>query len=294
MSSPLTAKRRKLNETSKTLAKPFVSPLKRSGSASKPLQENNNAANVSYQPSTLAHTITAAPCSAPTRKGTPFTPVRSTPIRKQQSFNTSTKRTADPAEVAAQRALTSLELQIRAIKNELDTLKQASCITNSTTDADLEETATKWKLASQSAAEELFGTVKERVCRMGGVQAWRETEKRKYERANGMGEFAQEHEAPEDDDKDCEFDSQGEELEAEEMEYRKKLKAKARAEMRDAMEDQSGEQEAADAGGSAGKKAVWQEEGKDDDTFTIDMMLRSLNIELNVIGYDKVAQRWTA
>jgi len=28
-------------------------------------------------------------------------------------------------------------------------------------------------------------------------------------------------------------------------------------------------------------------------TFTMDMMLRSLNIELKVIGYDKRGQRWT-
>jgi Swi5-dependent recombination DNA repair protein 1 len=27
-------------------------------------------------------------------------------------------------------------------------------------------------------------------------------------------------------------------------------------------------------------------------SFTIDMMLRSLNIELDVIGYDKEGQRW--
>lgn len=28
-------------------------------------------------------------------------------------------------------------------------------------------------------------------------------------------------------------------------------------------------------------------------TFTMDMMLRSLNIDLELIGYDKDAQRWT-
>lgn len=34
------------------------------------------------------------------------------------------------------------------------------------------------------------------------------------------------------------------------------------------------------------------EEGNDDDSFTMDMMLRTLNIDLNVIGYDRQGQRW--
>jgi Swi5-dependent recombination DNA repair protein 1 len=58
-----------------------------------------------------------------------------------------------------------------------------------------------------------------------------------------------------------------------------------------------------------GPKQVWQQTGNGDDvsirllagratntdclqSFTIDMMLQSLNIELDVIGYDKQGQRW--
>jgi Swi5-dependent recombination DNA repair protein 1 len=56
---------------------------------------------------------------------------------------------------------------------------------------------------------------------------------------------------------------------------------------------------------------VWQQTGSDDDvsmkqiemhlahtdglqSFTIDMMLQSLNIELDVIGYDREGQRWVS
>ena len=99
---------------------------------------------------------------------------------------------------------------------------------------------------------------------MGGVQAWRESEKRKFERVHGMGEFAETRgRDEEEDDGDCEFDSQGEELPEAEVEWRKSEKRRIRLERRDAMEDESGEVE----GGEMGEKRelVWQEGGSEDD-----------------------------
>jgi hypothetical protein len=232
---------------------------------------------------------------------------KSTPIRKSISslINRTTK---DPAELAAQKAITSLELQIRAVRNEIDTLSQAQRLSASSRDAELEELAAKWKAAAQSVAEEVFGTVKERVCRMGGVQAWRESEKRKFDHVHGIGEFAEKDAAPGvDDDEDCEFDSQGEELPEEEADWRKSEKRRIRKEREEAMEGAGGEVDAGESGEK--RELVWQEPGQDDDVsvqcyrsvnmiltllqeFTIDMMLRSLNIDLDVIGYDKVAQKW--
>lgn len=226
------------------------------------MKDNRNAANLVYQPSTLAHTVTSLTHdgSKPTAStiGLVTTPARSTPVRRQHAYPTSSSKRTDPAEVAAQRALTSLELQIRSVRNELDTLKQAVQISSSTTDADLDELALKWKIAAQSAAEELFGTVKERVCRMGGAAAWRESEKKKHDRSNGLGEFAQE--AEESDYADCEFDSEGEELPDDEQEYRKKEKKRAKQEMRDAAEVEVPVEEE-----GTRKTQVWQEGGDDDD-----------------------------
>lgn len=306
MSSPLSVKRRRIYNATNTLAKPFVSPLRSAKAQQTPLKENNTANALPYTPSTLAHTVNAAVSPPPTLK-LPRAPglsaTKSTPFRKQHTFTTSAKRT-DPAELAAQKAVTALELQIKALRNEIDTLEQADHIINSTTDAELEALTDKWRLASQQAAEELFGTVKERVCRMGGVAAWRESEQQKYERANGMGDFAPEPEV--DDDADCEFDSQGEELPEAEQEFRKRMKKRVRQEAMDAADVGDVREEAV----GDGKAKVWQEVGNDDDVsksqrvlrkermltvlqaFTMDMMLRSLNIELKVIGYDKLGQRW--
>ena len=40
------------------------------------------------------------------------------------------------------------------------------------------------------------------------------------------------------------------------------------------------------------KRREREDEVGDDEGFTMDMMLKSLNIELDVIGFDKEAQRW--
>ncbi|RMZ10044.1 hypothetical protein D0860_03975 [Hortaea werneckii] len=298
MSSPLSLKRRKFNDANKTLKKPFVSPLRNARAQRPPVKEDHQHGNTPYTPSTLAHTVSAAErdttqkndsTASNANPATPAPLIKSQSLHKRPGFITSS-RCADPAELAAQKALTSLELQIRPLRTDIDALKQSEQISTSNTDAELEQLTEKWRLASQQASEELFGHVKERVCRMGGVAAWRESEKQKFERSHGMGAFAPEPE--ESDDADCEFDSQGEELPEKEQEFRKAEKRRVKQEALDAadlpsaMEQQIG-------GSEGGKKMVWQEEVKDDDSFTMDMMLRSLNIELDVIGYDKSAQRWT-
>lgn len=268
MSSPLSVKRRRINDATSTLAKPFVSPMRTTKVERTPLKEDRNAANQPYTPSTLAHTITTSHMllvDPPTerRSTAGATKAKATPARKQYTFtpSRSSKRT-DPAELAAQKALSALESQIKAIRNEIDSLEQAAQISSTTTDAELEALTDKWRLASQQAAEEIFGSVKERVCRMGGVAAWRESEKKKFERSHGMGEWAPEPE--EDDDADCEFDSQGEELPEDEQEFRKSEKRRMKREAMDAADVEDVREEVVGAGGN-GKSLVWQEGGGDDD-----------------------------
>lgn len=258
----MTAKRRRLNNASNTLSKPFVSPLKTADAHKTPSKSRRSdvitASNPSYVPSTLAHTINAASVALPPKPQSSrpaITPVRSNPVRKY-AYSTPFAKRADPAEQAVQKEITSLELQIKAVRNDIDALNQAAKYT-SETDNDLEELAAKWKLAAQAAAEEIFGSVKERVNRMGGVEAWRDSEKQKYERSNGIGEFAE----PEvEDDADCEFDSQGEELPEEEQEYRKREKRRLKKEAMEAadIDERVVEDE-------AGPKQVWQQTGNGDD-----------------------------
>lgn len=283
MSSPLGVKRRRVQEATRKLTKPFVSPMRTSKPTPTPLPSATAHHKLVYKPSTLAHTVQLAypPASsaAPTPKplSRKSSTIAATPVRRPATtFHSSKKKVTDPAEVAAQKDIASLESQIRRTKNELDTLKQAQHITSSTTDADLEHLTDKWRLASQAIAEDLFGTVKERVCRMGGVAAWREMEKTKHDRMHGIGEFAMEEEVAAPNDADCEFDDEGEELPEDEQEYRKKMKRQAEREMAEAAEGSGDTQ--IEAGAVSGKEKVWEGGGGEDDvsfgdTLTVCLMM---------------------
>lgn len=288
MSSLAPLKRRKLNG----LSKPFVSPLK---SARTPHKEQNATTSDKrpYTPSTLAHTITvaASPPSVNTQPTIAIPAAVKTPAaRKQFSSTPYSSRRSNPAETAAQKALSALDRQIKLLKDDIDALTQAAHLLASPTDAALAALILKWRGVSQLAAEEIFGIAKERVCRMGGVAAWRDDEKKKFERSHGLGDFAPE--PPEEDNKDCEFDSQGKELPEKEQEWRLSEKRRARREAEEAADVDVDDRVVEGVGGGGGKDLVWQERGADDDAFTMDMMLRSMNIELGVIGYDRAEQRW--
>jgi hypothetical protein len=259
MSSPLSIKRKKANDANRQLKKPFVSPMRIKKPEQTETPSKENARPLPFTPSTLRNSLDRRCEPERSIANTQTSKPTVTPARTRPSFAWSAqKKTTDPEEIAARQANSALEVQIRKIQKEVDTFIQAEKLLNSSTDTDLAALKDKWRAASQAVAEELFGTVKERVCSMGGVGAWREMEKKKYERSNGMGEFA--HVEEPDDDADCEFDSAGEELPEAEQEYRKKMKRQAKQEAMDAMDPP--DQPAAEA---SSKIAVWQETGQDDD-----------------------------
>ena len=112
----------------------------------------------------------------------------------------------------------------------------------------------KWRNASRAAAEDVFAKARDRVNKMGGVSAMRDREKQSREKAWGW-----------DDDQPKKTDG-GDEVEEE-----------------DEGEEQDEREE--------GVRKV-EDEGDGEEGYTMDMMLKSLNIELDIIGYDKGMQRW--
>lgn len=148
---------------------------------------------------------------------------------------------------------------------------------------------------SRSAAEEVYKGVRDKVNRMGGVGAWRERERRRGEWRGGW-----------DEEVNGGWDGRGKE----EVEGEEGGEAREKREEREQYEGEVSEYNAREEGGR--KMDPLFEEGRDDDvsldgrargeverrklivkqTFTMDMMLRQLHVELNVIGYDKEEQRW--
>ena len=165
-----------------------------------------------------------------------------------------------------QKQHTRLLNQLSAARSHLETSNQALKIESSNRDVELEALIVKWRAASRAAAEEVFDGARDKVNKMGGVGAMRDRERQSKEKAWGWDdEPKRDEEADGDDNERSQEDSDGfriGEKEGEEQDEREK-----------------------------GAERV-ETYGEDDEGYTMDMMLRTLNIDLDVIGYDKGLQKW--
>lgn len=296
MSSPA-AKRRRLDTASRALSQPFKSPFQT------PRKTNIEAPSQSQHATNSAIGLSQddpAPPKLSTSTPNITTPARSLALAQRPRVSPlSSSLTRDPHLNSLQKQHSALLSTLSTLSADLDTYTQALRIQSSGKDVELEALIAKWKSASRDAAEEIFGEVKDRVNRMGGVGAWREREREAKKR------FSTWDEEPVKREGNCEEDDEESEERREDM--------TSRREELEGMGDRDEREEGV-------KPAV--EEGNDDDVgrcwfwlrltalresddyertllisgriqgFTMDMMLRSLNIELDVIGFDKEMQRW--
>jgi Swi5-dependent recombination DNA repair protein 1 len=167
------------------------------------------------------------------------------------------------------------------LRSDLQILTQAQTLATSTKDDDLIALVDTWRTASRAAAEEIFATTRDKVNRMGGVGAWKAREKEGKERQQ-------------------QWDMEERQAEREKME-----EARENGEIGDEAYDKYAEM--ADENGGE-EKEVETFKAADDDvspdamltrwdvndiqSFTMDMMLKTLNIDLDLIGYSKEMQRW--
>ncbi|KAH7080096.1 hypothetical protein BKA63DRAFT_505690 [Paraphoma chrysanthemicola] len=270
MSTPQ-AKRRRLNDAAKTLHKPFKSPFRtplRPGIGSDPPSSDPPELNTpvaTSAPATLPSSKPNDESSIATTFPPPPTPARSQarvdkPLPSRPSFSTTSR-------VLSKKASTkpSLSREIMQLRNEMQILAQAQTLATSTKDDDLVILIDKWRTASRAAAEELFATTRDKVNRMGGVGAWKAREKEGKERQQ-------------------QWDLEERQAEREKMEG-----ARENGEI----EDEAYDRYAEVAEGNGGEEKEEETfKAADDDSFTMDMMLKTLNIDLQLIGYSKEAQRW--
>ncbi|KAF2493600.1 hypothetical protein BU16DRAFT_528867 [Lophium mytilinum] len=265
MSTPA-AKRRRVGASS-ALHKPFKSPFR---TPLKPQADTPYITSCAEDANTPASSL-----SRTTNPRNPtYTPAR-TPIRASNALRPNSTNT-----------------QLIALRAEIQTLTQATALATSSTDADLEVLVDRWRTASRAAAEELFANTRDRVNRMGGVGAWRDRER---------------------DQRDRNAKWEREEREAEMEEAKERLRAAREEEGGGGsgeQEEREYEEVEREDGGEQEESEGVRDEGADDDvsggvqmlccwrfadalqSFTMDMMLKTLNIDLEVIGYDKVGQRW--
>jgi hypothetical protein len=77
----------------------------------------------------------------------------------------------------------TLQSQLASLRSELETAQQALRIESSPRDEELKTLIAKWRSASQSAADELFEAAKDKIESMGGVAAWKASERERQQRA---------------------------------------------------------------------------------------------------------------
>ncbi|KAK1690327.1 hypothetical protein BDP55DRAFT_724887 [Colletotrichum godetiae] len=122
------------------------------------------------------------------------------------------------------------------------------------TDEELVELIGKWRAASRIAAEEVFEGSRERVEGMGGLKAWRRARREDEVRFRGM------------------------------MEEGEKGVGKGRG----CEEWEEGD----DGGGGDEGEGEGEEEEEEEEEFTMGTMLRSMNIDFEIIGYDEDTGWW--
>ncbi|MCJ1462419.1 ERAD-associated protein [Pseudocyphellaria aurata] len=213
---------------------------------------------------------TEAATPSPTPKSTPVYPAASTILPLPKSDHpviaraTATPRTRgipvppSPQLAQLQKRHTALLGTLASARASLETHAQALKLETSSTDRELEGLVAKWKGVSREAAEEVFAVVAARVEGMGGVKGWRQKEREKREGFLGGGGWGWEEEYG---------DRKG--------------------------EDEGGGDERDDRGAEEKEQTKAQEpEDDSEETFTMSMMLRSLNVDFQLIGYDPEAQKW--
>ncbi|KAL4806496.1 hypothetical protein BDV18DRAFT_159670 [Aspergillus unguis] len=260
MSATPNGKRRRLEQASNALSKPFKSPLRRATPGVKE-EAASPKPKIEEIPSTPSTQTAAASeqetCNGESQKFNPST--RKRPFPSQRLAGSKKPILTDPETTTLQKQQRELQSRLANLRSELDTVKQALRIESSNRDDELEGLILKWRKVSQDAAEEVFTGAQERIARMGGVKAWRERMKNdastKWEQEEMESWFG-----------NVDVDADAEALDEEEVQSRK-------AEMREVME----------------KQKLDQEESEE---FTMDMMLNTLNVDLKTIGFDKEYQRW--
>lgn len=299
------SKRRRLNgyATPASLKKPFKSPFRIAQPSQHDVQPNDEDATSNDSGSTVRAASSALDTynitsGSPRYQAKPLRTYTPSPLNKPQKHS----KPIDPekpdtinAIANAKRTQSSLITQVSQTRQDIDALKQAISLASSTKDEELSELIDKWTAAARLAAEEVFGTCKDKVNKMGGVGAWRERELQQREWQKQWDEPLPdaggntEHSEDDEEAEGAEAEAMGD-MGKEERRALREARRELRTQERDLRDRCNKPDDAGEENEMQRDSATVQ--GHDDDTFTMDMMLNILNIDLNTIGYSKDRQMW--
>lgn len=298
------AKRRRLDDA---LNKPFRSPLK--------IVPQTKAVDTSFieSPSTIpvsddqrinnkAHCISPPTGSSTTASPTPTTaPSQGGQTSSYLTISLPPGKTPTLHLHSLQSKHTAYLNRLGKARNHLETSTQALKILDSPQrDANLVHLIEKWRVASRAAAEEVFAGARDKVNRMGGVKGLRERERGKKEESwgwdggglggNDSGGHDGERSRDKDEDDGSGEDNNGDDEGNEEGPGDREERLEREGKRRVCLEEEESEYD------RETRRKADEEEVKDevdeDAGYTMDMMLKTMHVDLNIIGFDKKLQRW--
>jgi hypothetical protein len=181
MDKPSSKRRR--TDAATALSKPFKSPLRRPA----PTNTNDMPSKPVVPRTTEDTEVPATPIipvepnsisNSPDPMTTPVPPKRKRVLRLFPQFLSQSSQTSDPEILELQKQHREIKSKVDVLINELEVATQALNLETNPKYIEIPTLITKWRLASQDAADEVFFGAKERVNRMGGMAAWKERSKR--------------------------------------------------------------------------------------------------------------------
>ncbi|KAF4761706.1 hypothetical protein N7455_003306 [Penicillium solitum] len=256
MDKPSSKRRR--TDAATALSKPFKSPLRRPAptntddTPSKPVAPRTTEdTEVPATPTIPVETNSISNSPDPTTN--PVPPKRKRVPQLFPQFPSQSFQTSDPEILELQKQHREIKSKVDTLINELEIATQALNLETNPKYIEIPTLITKWQLASQDAADEVFAGAKERVNGMGGMAAWKERSKRDATR----------------------WDFDEEKREREHVD-----------------EEEEGVDNYGDENSSGHPLNKNDVEENQDEEFTMEFMLKSLHVDPKLIGYDTKAQKW--
>lgn len=305
MSTPPAAKRRRVDSLG--IHKPFVSPLKRNPSTtgqSPSTTQTSTAQTTSTGNTAGTGNLISTPAPLRTQavtipKAIPYTPLRSSNLKPSTPLRQHTPH--DPEIAQAHQDIKALEARIRFLRSQNGILTQAAQITAPTPQASqasqssqqasqpsqssqqhqpqtrLTRLSQKWLRASQLAADEVFCSFEQSIKDNGGISIFLAQQKRSSTSNSFFNDnFDDGKEKADEGNEDNWRDEEGD-----------VLTERGKRQRRGEIEKQGHKQRKREGDEDEGK-----EEEEEEQELTLGVMLKVLNIDAEVIGWDTKTLAW--
>lgn len=155
------AKRRRLDQSTASLTKPFRSPLRKDPGNPSHKPNITSPDTKLHQDTKLSPLVTTSNDPAETTK------------KPQGSASTGSTETTNAEHRDLQKEHVALTLHLKKLCQSLDVAQQALQIETSNQLVQVQVLISKWTAVARDVAEQLFDEAKERIDHMGGLKAWR-------------------------------------------------------------------------------------------------------------------------